>query len=212
MSTTALGAKFDNLHMRPYICGRFRKEQNPVQCVAATARPAAGNSTTALLFWVGLPLILGFISSIKNSPNTQWSENLRKPSWQPPAPIFGGAWSVLYPLMGYAAMLVAGHGGIEAQSGPLLLYAVQLVLNLLWPYFFFNEQNIAKALIDISALLVLVLLTWRSFRSVSVRAGNLFFPYVVWVAFATLLNYDLYKKNGRGDGSSAIQGFGYRST
>ena len=70
---------------------------------------------------------------------------LDKPSWTPPAPLFGQAWSVFYAVMGYASYLVWKQGGIEAQKRPLTFYGLQLVFNLCWPITFFLRKKLGQA-------------------------------------------------------------------
>lgn len=70
---------------------------------------------------------------------------LDKPSWTPPAPLFGQAWSVFYAVMGYASYLVWKQGSIEAQKRPLIFYGLQLAFNLSWPVTFFLRKKLGQA-------------------------------------------------------------------
>ena len=146
----------------------------------------------------GLPLvgfiIVTFCAPLCGShalPGT-WYEALIKPAWNPPAWIFGPAWTLLYTLMAVAAWRVWKQVGWRR---PLLLYLVQLVLNAAWTPIFFGAHQLGWALVEIVALWFAVLLTLLSFRQVNKTAGALFVPYLAWVTFATLLNFALWRLN-----------------
>ncbi len=121
-----------------------------------------------------------------------WYVALSKPSWNPPAWIFGPAWTLLYTLMAIAAWLVWKHDGWRR---PLMLYFVQLVLNAAWTPIFFGAHQLGWALVAIIALWLAILLTMLSFRRVNKVAGWLFAPYLAWVTFATFLNFTLWRLN-----------------
>lgn len=122
-----------------------------------------------------------------------WYAALVKPTWNPPAWIFGPAWSLLYTLMAVAAWLVWQRNGWRR---PLLLYCLQLVLNAAWTPLFFGAHELGWALVEIVALWIAILLTLLSFRRVSSLAAWLFAPYLAWVTFATALNFALWRLNG----------------
>ena len=121
-----------------------------------------------------------------------WYEALNKPAWNPPAWIFGPAWTTLYTLMAVAAWLVWKHDGWRR---PLLLYLGQLALNAAWTPIFFGAHAMGWALVEIVVLWAAILLTMRSFHQVHRTAGWLFAPYLAWVTFATILNFTLWRLN-----------------
>eukprot|EP01018_Ginkgo_biloba_P003452 Gb_29494 [translate_table: standard] len=149
----------------------------------------------SLVVAIVIPLGLGILDAIFFSPNSTYYKNLKKPSWNPPGWLFGLAWTVLYTLMGLASWLVWVEGGFQRQAKPLAIYAVQLVINLLWPFIFFGLHKPGLALVDICALLVAVWVCMMSFKPVNHVAGDLLKPYLAWVAFATALNYSIYSLN-----------------
>lgn len=118
---------------------------------------------------------------------------LQKPSWNPPAWLFGPAWTLLYTLMAVAAWLVWKRVGF---ARPLGLYFVQLALNAAWTPIFFGAHQLGWALAEIVLLWIAILATLLSFRKVNPAAGWLFVPYLAWVTFATLLNFTLWRLNG----------------
>jgi benzodiazapine receptor len=129
--------------------------------------------------------------SVGSMPGT-WYAALNKPEWNPPAWLFGPAWTLLYTLMAVAAWLVWKRVGL---SKPLALYFVQLALNAAWTPIFFGAHQLGWALVEIVALWIAILLTLLSFRRVSTAAGWLFVPYLAWVTFAMALNFTLWRLN-----------------
>jgi tryptophan-rich sensory protein len=121
-----------------------------------------------------------------------WYAALQKPSWNPPAWLFGPAWTLLYTLMAVAAWLVWKRVGF---TRPLGFYFVQLALNAAWTPIFFGAHQLGWALVEIVAMWIAILATLLSFRRVSKKAGWLFVPYLAWVSFATVLNFTLWKLN-----------------
>ncbi|MEX1114449.1 MAG: TspO/MBR family protein [Akkermansiaceae bacterium] len=121
-----------------------------------------------------------------------WYAALTKPSWNPPAWIFGPAWTLLYTLMAVAAWLVWKRDGWRR---PLMLYFVQLTLNAAWTPLFFGAHQLGWALVEISVLWIAILLTMLTFHRVNKAAAWLFAPYLAWVTFATFLNFTLWRLN-----------------
>lgn len=112
-------------------------------------------------------------------------EKLDKPSWAPPAKVFGPVWSGLYLLIGYCGTRMKKTG---VARKIWVLHCAQLALNAGWTWAFFKGRNKAVSLAVIStldALLVLELIAlWRRDR----RAALALMPYAAWVSFATALN------------------------
>eukprot|EP00898_Chlorokybus_atmophyticus_P006427 jgi/Chlat1/6786/Chrsp51S06558 len=163
---------------------------------------AALNSTTirTLAIAVAIPNVLGVLVSLICAPDIagRWyRKDLDKPAWTPPAPLFGFAWSVIYTGMGVASWLVWSiAGGLPAANGPLKLYAINLVLNLLWQPLFFRAKALGVAFVDLLLLLGAVVATGRAFGRVSKPAGLFFLgPYLLWVAFAGVLNWSIWRRN-----------------
>ncbi len=153
------------------------------------------------LFRIGIAvllcLLIGFLSSIatQTSINT-WYVTLNKPSFTPPSWIFAPVWLILYLMMGIAAGIVWSKGFYHKWVKTALYhFGFQLLLNAAWSIFFFGLQNPLIALLDIIALLILLLFTFRWFKVVNTTAAYLLIPYIVWVAFATALNFSIWQLN-----------------
>ncbi|NYT66809.1 tryptophan-rich sensory protein [Alcaligenaceae bacterium] len=122
----------------------------------------------------------------------EWYTALEKPFFNPPNWVFAPVWSVLYIMMAVAAWRVWRRCGVDTA---IVLWAIQLVLNGLWSWFFFGMHRIGLGLIDIGVLLVLIALTTVSFMRRDRVAGYLMLPYLAWVAFASILNLSLWLLN-----------------
>jgi tryptophan-rich sensory protein len=129
-----------------------------------------------------------------------WYQELTKPSWNPPSWIFGPVWTVLYTLMAIAAWRVwraaAAAGGWRGATPALGIFLAQLAANGLWSFLFFGLHRPALALVDILVLLALIVLTILQFRRHDRWAAWLLVPYLLWVSFATFLNFTLWRLNG----------------
>lgn len=120
---------------------------------------------------------------------------LSRPSWAPPASVFGPVWTLLYALMAVAAWLVWKESGTSGARGALTLFVVQLALNALWSWLFFAWRRGTAAEIEIVILLILIGLTVVAFWNVRPLAGALLLPYLVWVAYATALTFTVVQRN-----------------
>lgn len=162
--------------------------------------------TVALATSIAAPLVLGAAGGvITTRALPEWYAGLTKPTWNPPSWIFAPVWTVLYTTMGVAAWLVWRRGQtaeksaeerVEARSA-LEAYCAQLALNAIWTPIFFGFQRLDAALVVIVALLAAISETIRRFRRVSPAAAALLLPYLAWVAFATILNWSIWRLNTR---------------
>jgi tryptophan-rich sensory protein len=164
------------------------------------------------LFTVPLVLLLGYLSgqAAGSSAGTPWFNALAKPSTFPPPVWFGIVWTVLYVLMGLAIAMVCTAWGARYRLPAILIFIVQLLINLAWSPVFFAEHEIQLALWIIIALDVAVLITIALFWRVRRSAAFLLFPYMAWIAFATVLNWQFLQLNphaGQAPASNAVQRF-----
>jgi tryptophan-rich sensory protein len=150
-----------------------------------------------IILTVAVCLLVGFLSSfVTQSSVNDWYLTLNKPSFNPPNWIFAPVWSVLYLMMGIAAGVVWGKGFHHIWVKTALYhFGFQLLLNALWSMVFFGLKNILAALFIIIALLIAIGLTIKWFNVVSKKAALLMVPYLIWVCFATILNYKIWELN-----------------
>jgi benzodiazapine receptor len=141
--------------------------------------------------------LAGFVGSVftRISVGT-WYAALKKPSFTPPNWVFSPVWITLFVLMGIAAFLV-WNKGLSDQKVKIALgiFAVQLILNVLWSVMFFGLRSPLAGLIEIAVLWVAILVTILYFFKVSNTAGILLIPYFLWVSFAAVLNASIWRLN-----------------
>ena len=121
-----------------------------------------------------------------------WYAALKKPSFNPPNWIFGPVWTVLYALQGAAAYFVFQANGTGVA---LSVFVGQLILNAAWTPIFFGAKRFGAAFAEIVVLFLLIIMAMVLFFGISVLAGWLMVPYLLWVAFAATLNYRIWRLN-----------------
>ncbi len=152
--------------------------------------------------WIGLAvfviicLSVGVLGSVFTAKSVRtWYQGLEKPSWNPPDRVFGPVWTVLYLAMAVAAWLVWRRYGIHGASVPLILFAVQLALNLAWSVLFFGMRMPGPAFGEIILLWCAILATLIAFWRLLPAAGWLMLPYLLWVTYAVTLNFGIWRMN-----------------
>ncbi|WP_291721840.1 TspO/MBR family protein [Bernardetia sp.] len=151
--------------------------------------------------------IVGVIAGVATSDGvTDWFRTIEKPFFNPPSWLFAPVWTVLYFLMGLAAALVWHKGTSDGKYSlsdmkknnvqiALGLFAIQLILNFFWSFIFFKHQMLFLAFIEIITLLGFVVLTTIHFYRIYKPASFLLFPYILWVSFASVLNFSIWWLN-----------------
>ena len=148
-----------------------------------------------LIIAIIIPLLVGFISFLLTKEGiSNYSNNLIKPSFAPPSYLFGIAWTILYILMGISSYII--YNDISSHKTIcLLIYGLNLVLNFLWPIIFFNLELRLFAFIFIIFLDIVVIYMIICFHGISKKAAYLQIPYLIWLIFATILNFSVYFLN-----------------
>jgi len=123
-----------------------------------------------------------------------WYGELVKPGFNPPSWIFGPVWILLY-LMMTTALFIVWQKREKIITYPVIIFTVHLALNALWSILFFGWHNPALALIDIIMLWLIILYLIVYFWRLEKWAGILLIPYILWVSFATILNYSIWVLN-----------------
>jgi tryptophan-rich sensory protein len=160
-------------------------------------RLAAHRQVFGLAAWLLASFLAASVGAAASIQAGSFYTQLVRPAWAPPPSIFGPVWTILYVLMGLAAWLVWRVGGFRAARAALTLFLVQLALNALWSWLFFGWQRGGLALADILVLWALIAATLIAFWRVRPLAGALLVPYLLWVSFATALNYSVWQLNPR---------------
>lgn len=141
--------------------------------------------------------IAGVIGGVFTASSVEtWYATLSKPAFNPPNWLFSPVWITLYALMGIALFLVWRRGfPAEGVRSAISLFAVQLGLNTIWSILFFGLQWPLIAFIEILVLWGFILITLLKFAKISKAAGFLLVPYLLWVSFASVLNFFLWYLN-----------------
>ena len=146
-----------------------------------------------LIGWLTTAFIAGAVGAVASIDAASFYAQLSKPSWAPPAWVFGPVWSTLYGLMGIAAWLVWRSPGTRKVA--LSLFGVQLAANALWSWLFFGWRQGGPAAVEVLVLLALIAATVTAFWRHSRLAAVLLVPYLLWVSFAAVLTWAVWLMN-----------------
>ena len=137
--------------------------------------------------------IIGSLFTNKNIPT--WYTTINKPSFNPPNWVFAPVWTTLYVLMGISLFLVWNRRDSMNITPALFFFITQLILNALWSYIFFGMKLIFFGFVEICILWIFILLSIISFSGISLTASILLVQYLLWVSYASVLNYYIFKLN-----------------
>jgi tryptophan-rich sensory protein len=138
--------------------------------------------------------VIGFLGSlfnIKSIPN--WYSKQKKPRFNPPNWIFGPVWTLLYTLMGISLYLVLISEKVNTLA--IVIFSIQLFLNLIWTGIFFGMRKPFLAFMEIILLWISIIINIFVFYGISKTASYLLIPYLLWVSFASILNFSIWKLN-----------------
>lgn len=149
-----------------------------------------------LFICIAIPLIVGGVSALLTRNSMEMFEMIAKPPLSPPGWLFPVVWTILYTLMGISSYIIlTSEASREEIEEAIRLYGYQLLVNFLWPTFFFNFQWYFFALLWLVLLWILVFLMIRKFASINRWAAYLNIPYLIWLTFAGYLNAGIWWLN-----------------
>ncbi len=160
-----------------------------------------GQLRLAFLRWavvtVPFVLLLGFTSArlVPSGSQNPWYAALIKPEHMPPEWAFPASWAAIYVLMGLALAMIINARGSTLRGPAIILFAVQMAVNLAWTPVFFGMHQVQTALILLGVLGVLVIATIVLFGRIRLGAGVLLLPYLAWVGYAGFLLYQIDQLN-----------------
>lgn len=131
-----------------------------------------------------------------NSLGMSWYSALQKPSITPPPYVFQYAWMFIGICTALSIILI--HKNIEPGIRKKIIYLllmINAVLNIGWTYLFFYEHLMKLALIDAVALLLNTGLIMLLASPISSNAALLLLPYLSWLFFAIILNWQFIQLN-----------------
>jgi tryptophan-rich sensory protein len=144
-----------------------------------------------------IPLLVGLVSSLLTTPSiASWYLTLNKPEFTPPNWLFGPAWTVLFILMGIALFIIWTKGRNHKKFTTALgIFSLQLIFNFFWSLIFFSWHRPDLAFLEIIVLWLLIAINIYYFYKINKTAGWLLVPYLLWVSFAAVLNYAVFRLN-----------------
>jgi benzodiazapine receptor len=165
-------------------------------------KSVAGNIRTETIVRYVASIIVCNLAGLAGSVVTvtginSWYAYLNKPWFTPPNWVFGPVWTVLYILMGISLAMV---WGAWKEKNPLagiglILFGIQLALNVAWSYLFFGLQSPLYGLAGIIVLWIAIVATIAWFWRVRRVAAIIMLPYIAWVTIAAFLNYSIWALN-----------------
>lgn len=145
---------------------------------------------------IAIPLAVGGVAGFLSSGGMKEFEALNQPPLSPPGWLFPIVWTILYILMGTAFYLViSSESSARDKTQAVSVYVYQLIVNFLWPIFFFNFQWYLFSFFWLILLEILIITMILRFFPLSRLAAWLCIPYALWVAFAGYLNLGIWWLN-----------------
>lgn len=147
-----------------------------------------------LIFYILITYLIGVPPSIFVFKNMSTYNTLNKPPLSPPSIVFPIAWSILYLLMGISIYIIM-QSKRKLKKNARLIYFIQLVINALWTPIFFGFKEYFFAFLWILMLIVLVITMILTFYKISKKAAYIQIPYLLWLLFASYLNFGVFVLN-----------------
>ena len=148
-----------------------------------------------LIVSLGICQGAGLLGSVFTTKSVStWYLTIDKPSFNPPNWVFAPVWTFLFVLMGISLFLVWSlDKARDRKRKALIIFFIQLIFNILWSVVFFGLKSPLVGFIVIIILWILILITIIKFFKISKLAGWLLIPYILWVSFATVLNFAIMR-------------------
>ena len=143
---------------------------------------------------ISVALGVGLLSSLLTMGNMDIYSQINTPPLSPPAVLFPIVWTILYILMGVSAALVYKSNDLEKTTA-LTVWAIQLAVNFFWSPIFFNMRAFFFSFIWLVILDILVVVMIVLFHRISPLSAWLQLPYLLWILFATYLNFAIFLLN-----------------
>ncbi|MFC4291202.1 TspO/MBR family protein [Sphingorhabdus arenilitoris] len=154
------------------------------------------------LFVIPTIMLLGFLSGTVSGSGEEnaWYQELVKPEIQPPGWVFGVVWPILYLLIGLAFAMILHARGAKGRGLAIGLFLAQLLLNFAWSPLFFGQHQVTTAFYLILAILFIAIAATFAFGRIRKAAAWLMVPYLAWLSFASILNFQIDRLNPDAEG------------
>lgn len=149
-----------------------------------------------LFICIAIPNFFGVIAGLLTKDSMEIFSRVEQPPLAPPAWLFPVVWIILYTLMGISSyLIITSDAESEERRKAIKLYTYQLLVNFLWPTFFFNMGWYLFAFFWLVFLWILVFVMIRKFAEINKLAAYLNIPYLIWLTFAAYLNFGIWILN-----------------
>lgn len=142
-------------------------------------------------------LLIGSLTGLLSNSGygNRWFDALDLPSITPAGWVFGAVWPILYICLGLSLAMVLHARGSKGRGFALLLFFIQLIANFAWSPLFFAQHQVSSALYLIIFILMVTVATAFAFAPIRKAAAWLLVPYIAWLCFAAVLNFQIDQRN-----------------
>ena len=148
------------------------------------------------ILFVLICLFIGYLSSLFQMESLkEWYPTLEKSKLTPPSFVFVIVWGILYTFLGISTFLAFKSAKRQGKSSVLIMFFTQLCFNLLWSIFFFGMRMPLIAFVEIFFLITITLNMMKVYKRYNFASYLLLYPYILWIIFATYLNFVIVLKN-----------------
>lgn len=123
---------------------------------------------------------------------SEWYNNLKKSSLNPPDYLFSIVWPILY-IMIFISLI--NYIKLKPDWVGIVIFVIQIALNISWSPVFFESQSPGYALIILIMMWLSILVNIIYVYKTSPLSSYLLIPYFLWVSFAGYLNYFIALNN-----------------
>ncbi|MED5308951.1 MAG: TspO/MBR family protein [Candidatus Thermoplasmatota archaeon] len=115
-----------------------------------------------------------------------------EPWFEPPGWIIGPIWLVLYTMLAISFMMMLSKKEEISKSNLIIvLFIIQLIVNLMWPGVFNSAQYLTSFLMIIVMVIFTTIYAYVIFEPAK-YASILVWPYIIWLSFAGIINFAYY--------------------
>lgn len=150
----------------------------------------------SLLLWITALILIGSIIGVLTKPEiSTWYSTLNRSPITPPNYVFPVAWTILYGAIGACGWLIWSTASFSYLRLIKSLYSIQLILNWSWMPLFFHYQLTGLSLLFLVSMDILVgMIIWLAYPKIRL-VSLLMTPYLLWIIFATYLNFYIWQYN-----------------
>jgi translocator protein len=149
------------------------------------------NITILLICVLVVFVIMGGIGGLFTSKNvnSEWYQSIQ-PSITPPSWVFPVAWDFLFVTIAFSLYFAwMSSKNKKQKSKVVIIFGINFLLNILWSALFFGSKLTQIAFFEVIVLWLSILAIIFIMRKTSKESSWLLVPYLIWVAFAGVLNY-----------------------